>query len=109
MKILVVGKGGREHALALACSQSPLCTELYAAPGNPGMAQFAHCVEISDSDIDGLVAFAKEKAIDLTVVGPEATLALGIVDAFHDAGLKIFGPTKAATQVESSKDFAKKI
>ena len=109
MKILVVGKGGREHALALACSQSPLCTELYAAPGNPGMAQFAHCVEISDSDIDGLVAFAKEKAIDLTVVGPEATLALGIVDAFHDAGLKIFGPTKAATQVEASKDFAKKI
>lgn len=109
MKILVVGKGGREHALALACSKSSLCTELYAAPGNPGMAAFAKCVDIGDSDIDELVQFAKKEAIDLTVVGPEATLALGIVDAFEKAGLKIFGPTKAATQVESSKDFAKKI
>lgn len=109
MKILVVGKGGREHALALACSKSKLCSELYAAPGNPGMEAFASLVEIKDSDIDGLVSFAKEKEIDLTVVGPEATLALGIVDAFEKEGLKIFGPSKAATQVESSKDFAKKI
>ena len=109
MKILVVGKGGREHALALACSKSQLCTALYAAPGNPGMAKFATCVDISDSDIDALVTFAQENEIDLTVVGPEATLALGIVDAFQAKGLKIFGPTQAATQVESSKDFAKKI
>ena len=109
MKILVVGKGGREHALALACSKSPLCTQLYSAPGNPGMAAISECVDISDSDVDALVAFAKKEAIDLTVVGPEATLALGIVDAFEKEGLKIFGPTKAATQVESSKDFAKNI
>ena len=109
MKILVVGKGGREHALALACSKSKLCTELYAAPGNPGMATFATCVNVSDSNIDELVSFAKEKEIDLTVVGPEATLALGIVDAFQKEGLKIFGPSQAATQVESSKDFAKKL
>ena len=109
MKILVIGKGGREHALALACSKSKLCTQLYMAPGNPGMAKIGTCVNVSDSDVDGLVAFAKEKEIDLTIVGPEATLSLGVVDAFQKEGLKIFGPTKAATQVESSKDFAKKI
>lgn len=109
MKILVVGKGGREHALALACSKSNLCTELYCAPGNPGMADIATCVNISDSDIEHLVSFAKEEQIDLTIVGPEASLSLGIVDAFTQAGLKIFGPTKAAAQVESSKDFAKQI
>ncbi len=109
MKILVVGKGGREHALAQACYQSQLCTELYCAPGNPGMEKIATCVNISDSDVEHLVEFAKAENIDLTVVGPEATLALGIVDAFQKAGLKIFGPTKEATQVESSKDFAKQI
>ena len=109
MKILVIGKGGREHALALACSKSKLCTQLYMAPGNPGMAKIGTCVNVSDSDVDGLVAFAKEREIDLTIVGPEATLSLGVVDAFQKEGLKIFGPTKAATQVESSKDFAKKI
>lgn len=109
MKILVIGKGGREHALALACSKSTLCDELYMVPGNPGMAKIGTCVNISDSDVDGLVAFAKEREIDLTIVGPEATLSLGVVDAFQKEGLKIFGPTKAATRVESSKDFAKKI
>lgn len=109
MKILVIGKGGREHALAHACSKSALCEKLYMAPGNPGMAQLGTCVNVSDSDVEGLVAFAKEKAIDLTIVGPEATLSLGVVDAFEKEGLKIFGPTQAATQVESSKDFAKKI
>ncbi|MBB5182470.1 phosphoribosylamine--glycine ligase [Catenisphaera adipataccumulans] len=109
MKILVVGKGGREHALAWACHRSPLCTELLMAPGNPGMAALGECVDVADDDIDGLVKLAKERQVDLTVVGPEATLALGIVDAFQAAGLKIFGPTKAATQVESSKDFAKRI
>ncbi len=109
MKILVVGKGGREHALALACSQSKLCTELLCAPGNPGMAKIGECINVSDSDVQGLVQLAKERQVDLTVVGPEATLALGIVDAFQAEGLKIFGPTKVATQVESSKDFAKKI
>ena len=109
MKILVIGKGGREHALALACSKSKLCDALYCAPGNPGMAQIGTCVPISDGDVAGLVAFAKKEKIDLTIVGPEASLSLGVVDAFEKEGLKIFGPTKAATQVESSKDFAKGI
>lgn len=109
MKILVIGKGGREHALAYACKRSSLCDELICAPGNPGMAKIAECVNVSDSDVSGLVELAKSRNVDLTIVGPEATLALGVVDAFKAAGLKIFGPDKAATQVESSKDFAKKI
>lgn len=107
MKILVIGKGGREHALALAASKSPLCTELFAAPGNPGMAEIATLVPIDDSKISELADFAAENCIDLTIVGPENALADGIVDEFMDRGLKIFGPTKAATQVEASKDFAK--
>lgn len=109
MKILVIGTGGREHALALAASKSSLVEKVYCAPGNPGMALFGECVNVSGSDVEGLVTFAKENEIDLTIVGPEATLSLGVVDAFMEAGLKIFGPTKAATQVESSKDFAKNI
>ena len=109
MKILVIGTGGREHALALACSKSKMVETVYCAPGNPGMAAFGQCVDISGSDVEGLVQFAKENSVDLTVVGPEATLALGVVDAFEEAGLKVFGPSKAATQVESSKDFAKAI
>ena len=109
MKILVIGTGGREHALALDASKSSLVEKVYCAPGNPGMASFGECVNVSGSDVEGLVTFAKENEIDLTIVGPEATLSLGVVDAFMEAGLKIFGPTKAATQVESSKDFAKNI
>ena len=109
MKVLVIGKGGREHALAHAAHKSALVDTVYAAPGNPGMAKFATCVNVSDSDVEGLVSFAKQENIDLTIVGPEATLSLGVVDAFKEAGLKIFGPSKDATQIESSKDFAKKI
>ena len=109
MKVLVIGKGGREHALVHAVSRSGRVKKIYAAPGNPGMAELAECVNIADSDVKGLTAFAKEQEIDLTIVGPEATLSLGIVDAFQAEGLKIFGPTKDAAQVESSKDFAKKI
>lgn len=109
MKVLVIGKGGREHALVHAVSRSKRVKKIYAAPGNPGMAQLAQCVNISDSDVAGLVAFAKEKEIDLTIVGPEHTLSLGVVDAFQAEGLKIFGPTKDAATVESSKDFAKNI
>lgn len=109
MKVLVIGKGGREHAIVHAVSRSKGITKLYAAPGNPGMAALAECVHIADSDVDGLLNFAKTNAIDLTIVGPEASLALGIVDAFQAAGLKIFGPTKDAAQIESSKDFAKQI
>ncbi|MEY8380693.1 phosphoribosylamine--glycine ligase [Ileibacterium valens] len=107
MNILVVGKGGREHALALALSKSAKCSKLYCAPGNPGMAKIAECVNISDEDIEGLKNFAKDHDIDLTVVGPESSLAAGIANAFEEEGLKIFAPTKEAAQVESSKDFAK--
>ena len=103
MKILVVGKGGREHALAKAAHASKLCDQLYCAPGNPGMAKIATCLNVSDSDIEGLVKAAKENEIDLTIVGPEATLSLGIVDAFEKEGLKIFGPTKAATEADHGK------
>ena len=109
MKILVIGKGGRELALAYACKRSALCDELICAPGNPGMAKIGECVNVKDNDVEGLVALAKERNVDLTIVGPEATLALGVVDAFKKEGLNIFGPDKKATQVESSKDFAKKI
>lgn len=109
MKILVVGKGGREHALARAVSRSPLCTKLYAAPGNPGMAEIAELVPVGDEDIEGLADFAGANGIDLTIVGPEASLAKGITDVFESRGLKVFGPTKAAAQVESSKDFAKSL
>ena len=91
MKILVIGKGGREHALAYACKRSALCDELICAPGNPGMAKIGECVDVKDNDVEGLVALAKERNVDLTIVGPEATLALGVVDAFKKEGLKIFG------------------
>ncbi len=109
MKVLVVGKGGREHAIADAVYRSRYIEKIYTAPGNVGMEDISERVDINASDVDGLVAFAKEHAIDLTIVGPEDTLALGIVDAFEKEGLKIFGPTKKAAQVESSKDFAKHI
>ena len=109
MKVLVIGKGGREHAIVHAVSRSKLVSKIYAAPGNPGIAALAECVPIADNKVDELAAFAKEHAIDLTIVGPEASLALGIVDVFQKEGLKIFGPTKDAAQIESSKDFAKQI
>lgn len=109
MKLLVVGKGGREHAIADALARSPLCTELYAAPGNPGMKEIAKLVSIADDDLEGLKNFAKENEIDLTVVGPEVPLSMGIADLFEENGLKVFGPRQKAAQVESSKDFAKGI
>lgn len=109
MNILVIGTGGREHALALAASKSALCDQLYCAPGNPGMAQIGELVDLSAKDIDALVDFAKSHAIDLTIVGPEDALAAGLVDAFEENGLRVFGPTKDAAQVESSKDFAKSL
>ena len=107
MKVLVIGGGGREHAIADALSRSPQVDRLYCAPGNAGIAQIAQCVPISECEVDALLAFARENAVDLTVVGPEASLAAGVVDAFRAAGLKIFGHTKAATAIESSKEFAK--
>ena len=109
MKILVIGSGGREHAIVEVVSRSSKATKIYAAPGNAGIAQLAECVAIKDTDVEALVAFAKREAIDLTVVGPEAALAVGVVDRFREEGLKIFGPTKAATEIESSKDFAKRL
>lgn len=109
MKVLVIGKGGREHALAWKINQSPLVDKVYVAPGNPGIEEFGVNVNIKDSDIDGLVEFALKEKIDLTVVGPETTLALGVADAFEAKGLKIFGPKKAVARLESSKDFAKQI
>lgn len=109
MKILVIGKGGREHALAWKLNQSPLVDKVYVAPGNPGTAAFGINVDIKDSDIKALVDFAEKEKIDLTVVGPETTLALGAADEFEARGLKIFGPRKDVARLESSKDFAKHI
>ena len=106
MKFLVVGKGGREHAFVWKLAQSDKITELYAAPGNPGMARYAECVDISDGDLEGLADFARRAAIDISVIGPEAPLADGIVDIFTDRGLSVFGPTKAAAQIEADKNFA---
>jgi len=107
MKILLVGSGGREHALAWKIAQSRRVTALYCAPGNAGIEQLARCVPIDAEDLTGLKALARAERIDLTVVGPEAPLALGITDEFRKAKLRIFGPTRAAAQVESSKSFAK--
>lgn len=109
MKILVIGKGGREHALAWKLNQSPLVDKVYVAPGNPGTAAFGINVDIKDSDIKALADFAEKEKIDLTVVGPETTLALGAADEFEARGLKIFGPRKDVARLESSKDFAKHI
>ena len=109
MKVLVIGSGGREHAIVEALSRSPRKPKIYAAPGNAGVAALAECVAIKDTEADKLLAFAQENGIELTVVGPEAALAVGVVDKFRAAGLKIFGPTKAATEIESSKDFAKRL
>ncbi len=109
MNVLVIGSGGREHAIVEALSRSPKQPKIYAAPGNAGIAALAECVAIKDTEADKLLAVAKENNIDLTVVGPEAALAVGVVDKFRAAGLKIFGPTKVATEIESSKDFAKRL
>lgn len=107
MKILVVGSGGREHALAWKIKKSPHCEELYCAPGNGGMAQIAELVSIEETDIKSLADFAEEKKIDLTVVGPELPLAMGIVDEFEKRRLRIYGPNKKAAEIEKSKVFAK--
>jgi phosphoribosylamine--glycine ligase len=107
MDILVVGGGGREHALVWKIAQSPLVNKIYCAPGNPGIAELAEVVPIAVDEIDALYAFAREKSIDLTVVGPELPLTLGIADKFRAGGLDLFGPDKAAAQLEGSKGFAK--
>lgn len=108
-KVLVVGGGGRCHAIVEALSRSAQVEKIYCAPGNAGIAALAECVPVKDTDVAGLKALAIEKGIDLTVVGPEAALAVGVVDEFRAAGLKIFGHTKSATRIESSKEFAKEL
>ncbi|OGX27404.1 MAG: phosphoribosylamine--glycine ligase [Omnitrophica WOR_2 bacterium RIFCSPHIGHO2_01_FULL_48_9] len=107
MKILIIGSGGREHALAWKIKQSPRVEKIYCAPGNGGISDIAECVAIEVTDIPALIKFAKEKKIDLTVVGPEAPLVAGIVNDFEKAKLRIFGPSREAAQLEGSKVFAK--
>jgi phosphoribosylamine--glycine ligase len=107
MRVLVVGSGGREHALVWKIARSPLVGKIYAAPGNPGIAQLAECVDIMPTHIDGLVRFAKQQRVNLTVVGPEAPLVAGITDAFTAEGLRIFGPSRDAARLEGSKAFCK--
>ncbi|MCH8064169.1 MAG: phosphoribosylamine--glycine ligase, partial [Chloroflexi bacterium] len=109
MKVLVVGNGSREHAIAWKLTQSPGVSELLVAPGNAGTGQIARNVPIAATDIDRLLEFAKTESIEFTVVGPETPLADGIVDRFQDEGLLIFGPTRAAARIESSKAFAKRL
>lgn len=107
MNVLIVGGGGREHALAWKVSRSPRVKKIYAAPGNAGMAQLAECVPVKAEDIAGLLSFARSHAIGLTIVGPEGPLSLGIVDAFEKEGLRIFGPSRKAAEIEANKAFSK--
>lgn len=107
--VLVIGGGGREHAIVSALRRSPQVEKIYCAPGNAGIAQQAECIPLKDTDVESLKAFALEKGVDLTVVGPEAALAAGVADAFRAAGLKIFGHSASATAIESSKEFAKRL
>ena len=107
MKVLIVGSGGREHAIAYACSKSPQVDKIYCAPGNAGIGQLAECVNIGAMEFDKLVAFAKENAIDLTVIGMDDPLVGGVVDVFEAEGLRVFGPRKNAAILEGSKAFSK--
>ena len=111
MRILLIGGGGREHALAWKLVQSPNVEKLYAAPGNPGMAllQKCECINLNVDDLEGVADYAEEKSIDLTVVGPEAPLVAGLADVFKRRGLPVFGPSKAAAQLEGSKAFSKEL
>ncbi|ADL08246.1 phosphoribosylamine--glycine ligase [Thermosediminibacter oceani] len=109
MKVLVVGGGGREHALVWKIAQSPRVKKIFCLPGNAGIAALAQCVDIKAEDVKGLAGFAQKQGIDLTVVGPEAPLVAGIVDEFEKRGLRIFGPSKAAARIEGSKVFAKEL
>ncbi len=109
MNVLLIGSGGREHALAWKLAASPVLTKLYAAPGNPGMAGDAECVALDVSDHAAVVAYCREKAIDLVVVGPEAPLVAGLADALTDAGIRVFGPSAAAARLEGSKSFTKEL
>jgi phosphoribosylamine--glycine ligase len=109
MRVLVVGGGGREHALVHAFAASPLLSAQFCAPGNAGIAAEANCIDLASDDVDGLLAFAKKEHIDLTVIGPEAPLVAGLTDALTENGLLAFGPSKVAAQMEGSKAFAKDV
>lgn len=109
MKVLVVGGGGREHALVWKIKQSPRVSAVFCAPGNAGIARYAECINIGAEDVEGLLTFARNNGIDLTVVGPEAPLTLGLADKFRSAGLKIFGASQKAAEIEGSKVLAKKL
>ena len=109
MKVLVVGGGAREHALCHSLSNSPRVSEVFCAPGNAGIAAVASCIPISSTDVRRLLEFAQERSVELTVIGPEASLAEGIVDTFRSAGLAVVGPTRAASMLETSKSFAKDV
>ena len=107
--VLVIGSGGREHAIVYQLSRSAQVEHIYCAPGNAGIAQLAECVAIKDTEVEQLLSFAQTHQIDLCVVGPEAALAAGVADAFREAGIPVFGHSKAATQIEASKEFAKEL
>ena len=109
MKVLVVGSGGRCHAIVETLSKSPQVDKIFCAPGNAGIAALAECVAIKETAVDALCAFAKENGVELTVVGPEVALEAGIADTFKANGLRIFGPSKAAARIETSKEFAKEL
>ena len=107
MNVLLIGSGGREHALAWKIAASPLLTKLYCAPGNPGMAKEGTCVALDPADHAAVVVFCRDHAIDLVVVGPEAPLVAGIADDLSKAGIRVFGPSAAAARLEGSKGFMK--
>jgi len=109
MKLLLVGGGGREHALAWKMAQSPLCDRMWAAPGNPGIARHAECVDVAAGDLDGLVKLATDNGVEMVVVGPEDPLAAGLGDAVRDAGMLCFGPTAEGARIESDKAYAKEL
>jgi phosphoribosylamine--glycine ligase len=109
MKVLLIGSGGREHALAWKIAQSPLLTTLYASPGNPGIADHAELVALDIDSHDAVVSFCKDRGIDFVVVGPEAPLVAGLADRLRQAGIDTFGPSSAAAQLEGSKGFTKDI
>ncbi len=109
MKVLVIGSGGREAALVWKLTKSPQVDKIYTAPGNGGISKYSECVDIKADALEELAEFAEKESIDVTIVGPEAPLAQGIVDMFRNHGLRIFGPTRAAAEIESSKVFAKEL
>ena len=107
MNLLIIGSGGREHAIALAVKKSPLCDKLICAPGNPGMATLGRCIPLSVTDPKAIADLAQAESIDLTIVGPEIPLVAGVVDEFRKRGLRAFGPTAGAAALEGSKAFSK--